>query len=141
MNRFENRKTILIVEDEVSLRNALRDKFMREGYVVFDAKDGEQGLAMALLEYPNLILLDIVMPKMDGMTMLKKLRSEKVKASKQVVEDWAKSVPVMILTNLGADDKNMTKDIVEDDYTHYFVKSNSTLNDLVEKVKERLSKD
>ncbi|MEK7588367.1 MAG: response regulator [Patescibacteria group bacterium] len=128
MNIFK-KNTILIVEDEVSLRNALCDKFKREGFNVFEAKDGEVGLVVARKEKPDIILLDIVMPKMDGMSMLKKLRAD---------GPWSKSVPVMLLTNLGADDKEMAKDIVEDELTSYLVKSNWAINDVVKKVKERL---
>ena len=127
MNIFK-KNTILIVEDEVSLRNALCDKFKREGFNVFEAKDGEVGLVVARKEKPDIILLDIVMPKMDGMSMLKKLRAD---------GPWSKSVPVMLLTNLGADDKEMAKDIVEDELTSYLVKSNWAINDVVKKVKER----
>jgi len=125
------RQTILIVEDEASLRNALTGKFTREGFIVFDAKDGEVGLAVAKREKPNLILLDIVMPKMDGMTMLKNLRTEK---------EWGRVVPVMLLTNLGSDDKEMAKEIIEDEFTQYLVKSNWAINDVVKKVRERLLK-
>lgn len=123
-------QTILIVEDEISLRNALRDKFTREGFLVFDAKDGEIGLAIAIREQPQLILLDIMMPKMDGMTMLHKLRSE---------NEWGKSVPIILLTNLGADDKMIMKEIEEDTSAYYLVKSNWSMDQMVEKVKETIA--
>ncbi|TAK58991.1 response regulator [Patescibacteria group bacterium] len=124
------RQTILIVEDEISLRNALRDKFTREGFLVFDAKDGEIGLAVAIREQPQLILLDLMMPKMDGMTMLHKLRSE---------NEWGKSVPVILLTNLGADDKMIMKEIEEDTSAYYLVKSNWSMDQMVDKVKETIA--
>ena len=98
-------KKILVVEDEISLRKALADKFRREGFAVLEAKDGEEGLAVALKEQPHIILLDIVLPKMDGMTMLKKLRQENA---------WGKSVPVILLTNLSADDDSILKGVTED---------------------------
>ncbi len=120
---------ILIVEDESSLRNALRDKFGREGFLVLDAKDGEAGLALALKETPDIILLDIVMPKMDGMSMLKALREK---------NDWGKQVPVMLLTNLGADDENIMKVISKDNYVCYLVKSNWAIGEIIEKVKKML---
>jgi len=121
--------TILIVEDEISLRNALRDKFVRKGFSILEAKDGEEGLAVALEKEPNLILLDIIMPRMDGMTMLKKLRQE---------NRWAKNVPVMLLSNLGGDDEKMMLEIEKDRLVDYLVKSNWSLNEVVEKVKEKL---
>ncbi len=124
-------KKILIVEDEMSQRKALVDKFTREGFQVLEARDGEEGLRIALKEQPNIILLDIVMPKMDGMTMLKKLRQE---------NDWGKSVPVILLTNLSSDDDKINKGITEDEPAYYLVKSNWPINEVVEKVKERLSR-
>ena len=130
MTKEVTQQTILIIEDEVSLRNALRDKFMRGGFVVFDAKDGEVGLTIALHEQPQLILLDLMMPKMDGMTMLHKLRLE---------NEWSKSVPVILLTNLGADDKMIMKEIEEDSSAYYLVKSNWSMDQMVEKVKETIA--
>ncbi len=121
--------TILIVEDEVSLRNALRDKLTRKGFSVLEARDGEEGLVVALEKKPNMILLDIIMPKMDGMAMLKKLRQEK---------KWGKTVPVMLLSNLGGDDEKMMMEIEKDRLVDYLVKSNWSLNDVVERVKEKL---
>ncbi len=123
--------SILIVEDEVSLRNALVIKFTREGFMVFDAKDGESGLDIAIREYPQIILLDMVMPKMDGMTMLKKLRA---------VNAWGKTVPVILLTNLGADDEERSREISKDPSVYYLVKSNWAIGDLIEKVREILLK-
>lgn len=70
-------KYILIIEDEVRMRNLLRDYLTREGYEVSMASDGAEGLRLALLKDYDLILLDMMMPFMDGMTMLKELRKEK----------------------------------------------------------------
>jgi len=118
---------ILIVEDEASLRRALQEKFIREGFAVFDAKDGEAGLAMALKERPDLILLDMMMPKMDGMTMLHALRRE---------NEWGKHLPVLLLTNLGSDDRAAMKEILDDASAHYLVKSNWSIGQIIEKVRE-----
>lgn len=123
---------ILIVEDEVSLRNALCIKFKREGFLVIDAKDGETGLVIALKKKPAIILLDMVMPKLDGMAMLKKLRTE---------NGWGKVVPVILLTNLGADDEHRNKTISRDPKAHYLVKSDWAIGDLVEMVRDTLSKE
>ncbi len=65
---------ILIVEDEATICNALRDKLAGAGFLVLAAKNGEEGLKAALKERPDMILLDILMPKMDGLAMLKQLR-------------------------------------------------------------------
>jgi DNA-binding response OmpR family regulator len=123
---------ILIVEDEVSLRNALCIKFGREGFYAIDAKDGEAGLEIAFKKRPDIILLDMVMPKLDGMAMLKKLREG---------DEWSKTVPVILLTNLGADDEHRNKTISKDHNVQYLVKSDWAIGDLVEKVRETVSKE
>lgn len=121
---------ILIVEDESSIRHALRDKFIREGFTVFEAKDGEEGLAVALEKQPHIIILDKVMPKKDGVLMLKELRES---------NNWSLQVPVILLTNAGADDEKIKKDIADDIYTFYTVKSNVSMGDVVEQVRHKLS--
>lgn len=128
-----NKKILIIeeVEDEKSLRDVLHDKFVKEGFGVLEAKDGEEGLAIALREHPDLILLDIVMPKMDGLTMMKKLREE---------NEWGKHVPIIILTNLSADKEKINQAIADNEPAYYLVKSNYTISDLVEKIRELLSR-
>ncbi len=130
MDTQTKKQSILIVEDDIPELNALRDKFSREGFATLEAKDGKQGLEIALREHPDLILLDIVMPVMDGMTMMKKLRQ---------ADAWGKNVPIILLTNLSDDDK-INKGLTEDEPAYYLVKSDWTINDVVEKVKERLSR-
>lgn len=128
----KNIKKILVieaVEDDVSLLRVLRDKFTIEGFGVLEAKDGEEGLAIALHERPNLILLDILMPKMDGLTMMKKLRTE---------SEWGKHVPIILLTNLDPGDEKINQIITKNEPTYYLMKSNYTINDLVEKIRETL---
>ena len=123
---MENKKTILIIEDERSLREALRDKLTREGFSTLEAKNGEEGLDVALREHPELILLDIVMPVMDGMTMLKQLRENA----------WGKNVKIIILTNLS--DIEKIADSVKNEVYDYLVKIDWKLEDVVTKVRERL---
>ena len=128
-----NKKVFLIevVEDDTSLANVLQDKFKLEGFDAVMAKDGEEGLAVALSKHPDLILLDIMMPKMDGITMMKKLRNG---------DEWGKNVPIILLTNLSADDEKINWAIAENAPAYYLMKSNWTINDLVEKIRERLSR-
>src|SRR3989338_8177678 len=83
-------KTILIVEDEKPLRDALQHTFEAEGFEVMTAGDGRAGLTKALEKKPDLILLDIVMPKMNGTTMLSELRQN----------IWGRGAKVIVLTNL-----------------------------------------
>ncbi len=130
MDTQAKKHTILIVEDEVSMLNALRDKFTHEDFSIFEAKNGEEGLEIALREHPDIILLDIFMPKMDGMTMLDLLRKEAD----------GKSAKVIILTNLEPNDAILQK-VVKDLPVYYFIKSETTLDHLIEKIKELLSDD
>ncbi len=125
---MNNKKIVLITEDEKSLREALHDKLINSGLKVIEAKDGEEGLGISLKEHPDLILLDLLMPKMDGMSMLKKLRSD----------EWGKTVPVIILTNLSSADEGRNKDITNLEPTYYFVKTEKSMEEIVEKIKDRL---
>ncbi len=123
---MNNQKKILIVEDEMPLANAIKDKLSKEGFSCILAKNGEEGLEMALSEKPDLVLLDIIMPRMDGMTMLSELRKDK----------WGMEVPVILLTNL-SESKKVDEATAHQVYD-YLVKSDWKLEDVVEKVKEKL---
>jgi len=125
-----NESTVLIVEDEISLVEALRDALTRRGLSVLSAEDGERGLTVAREHKPDLILLDIVMPKVDGMTMLKALRESK----------WGENIPVIILTNLSADSSDRVRALVEYTPLLYLVKSDWNIHDIVAKVKDVLSR-
>jgi len=120
-------KKILIVEDELSLLNVLQEKFENEGFDVLGAKNGKVGLGLALSEKPDLILLDIVMPIMDGITMLKELRKDK----------WGKDACVIMLTNLNESGK--VSESLEKGVHDYLIKTDWSLKDLVKKVKRKLS--
>ena len=126
----EATKKILIVEDEALLIKTLSERFAKDGYQILTAGDGELGLQMALKEEPDLILLDIVLPKMDGIAMLKKLRE---------ANTWSKQVPVILLTNLNVDDQ-MIDTITRDKPAYYLVKTDWTMDQIAEKVKERLDR-
>lgn len=84
------KKKILIAEDDVPLRRVFCDALKAEGYDVYEAGDGEEALSVALREHPDLIVLDILMPKMDGIEMARQLR----------LDAWGKTAKVIILTNL-----------------------------------------
>jgi len=127
----EIKKKILVIEDDLPVLQAIVDKFTREGFKVIQAKDGEEGFMTAKMERPDLILLDIIMPKMDGLSMLKKLRAESL---------WGKNVPVILLTNLSPDDDKINERIAEDGPAYYLVKTNWSMSDVVAKVKERLNR-
>jgi len=121
------KKTILVVEDELPMLKALSDKFSLEGFGILEAKDGAEGLKAALEQKPDLIILDIFMPIMDGKEMLSKLRAD----------EWGKTVPVIILTNLNPDDKTLDE-LMKSGPSYYFIKSKWKLEELVGKVKKEL---
>lgn len=119
-------KKILIIEDDTNLSPLLAGVFKSEGFQVSTAGDGEKGLMLALVEHPDIILLDIILPKMDGITMLKKIREDK----------WGKNVPVIILSNLSAVE-DLSK-AMEAGAFEYLVKTDWEPKDIVTKVKETL---
>ncbi|HEV2319379.1 MAG TPA: response regulator transcription factor [Verrucomicrobiae bacterium] len=96
---------ILIIEDETPMRTALADLFMSENYRVLTAADGESGLSRALNERPDLIVLDVMMPKLDGFALCAELRR------------LAHDVPVLMLTAKGqVEDRVTGLDAGADDY-------------------------
>ena len=118
---------ILIVEDESVLLQMYKKKLNDNGYDVVDAENGKLGIEKALSEKPDLILLDIRMPVMTGLEMLKELRKD----------GWGKDVPVIILTNLEANEK-ITWDISETEPAYYLMKAGNRPEVVLEKVKEVL---
>ncbi|HUQ85527.1 MAG TPA: response regulator [Candidatus Limnocylindrales bacterium] len=121
------KKKILLVEDDATLSEMYQKKFSVEGFNILAASTGGEGFQLALQTRPDLILLDILLPGMDGMTVLKKLRDD----------PWGKDVPIIMLTNLNADD-NILKGVIESRPAYYLMKSNSDPSGVVEKVKELL---
>lgn len=119
---------VLIVEDEPMLAEMYSTKFTMEGFAVEKALDGAAGLEKAKLTKPDVILLDIIMPKLDGFSVLKSLK-----------EDPAlKDLPVILLTNLGQEeDIRKGKKLGANDY---FVKANHSPQEIVEKVRTILSR-
>lgn len=120
------KKSILLIEDESSLRNAIADILEFEGFSVTHAKNGGEGLDLAFKEHPDLILLDLLMPVMDGFTMLEKLRAD---------EKWGKNAPVILLTNVT--EKDRVRDLV-DLSTDYLIKSDWIIEDIVKKIRQRI---
>ena len=119
---------ILFIEDEISLQTTLGGALKEAGFEIENAYDGEAGLKAAQTSKPDLILLDLILPKMDGFQVLKDLKSGA----------GTKDIPVIVLTNLeSADDVGK---VIALGATTYLVKSNYELGDIVEKIKEILKK-
>lgn len=115
-------KKILVVEDDTYLANAYRVKFTKAGFEVKSAFDGDEAIATLQTFIPDLILLDIVMPKKDGFTTLKEIKEN---------EKW-KNIPVILASNLGQkEDKEKGMKLGAYDF---FIKTDFTLNALIEKI-------
>ncbi len=117
-------KKIIVLEDEQVLQKALSIELLGAGFEVLSALDGEAGLALVRKELPDLVLLDLTMPKMNGFDVLKNLKEDAT----------TKSIPVIILSNLGQDeDKAKGLALGAKDY---YVKSSTDLSLLTEKIKK-----
>lgn len=119
--------TVAVVEDSQSLSHALADKLHRSGFQVLLASDGKSGLEAVLKQQPSLILLDIMLPAMDGFEFLEILRRS----------EWGKNVPVLIVSNSENPDHHQKAEQFE--CVHYFVKAETTIEELIEAVKETLT--
>lgn len=122
-------KKILIVEDEPALANVLKERFEQERFSATVARDGAEGLESALTGHPDVILLDIILPVMDGLTMLRKLRAD----------EWGSTAKVIVLTALTANDLTDIKSS-SIDLDYFLMKADWTLDGVVSVVKKRLEK-
>jgi len=123
----QTRKKILIAEDEQDMREALFTILAAQGHEVIAAANGEEALEMALAEHPDLILLDIRMPKKNGQEVL-----EAVKA-----DEWGKDAMVVMLTAFN--DMDTVSTMLDLGAYDYLVKSDWELQDIVKKVNEKLA--
>lgn len=123
MNNMEPKK-ILIVEDDAVLLQMLANVLRQHGFTVFEAQNGLEGIAHMKSDAPDLVLLDIDMPQMGGLFMLKTIRKNGDKT------------PVMMLTNIN--NPNSIADAAELGVTAYLVKSDWEIDDIVKKIKDYL---
>jgi len=119
----QEKKKILIIEDDQSLQSALVEIIQQEGFETESAFDGEEGLAKARSFGPDLILLDIILPKKDGFEVLLEIKKDEV----------TKNIPVLVLTNL--EEVNNIQKALDLGANSYLVKSDFSLKEVVEKVK------
>jgi len=119
-------KKILFIEDEAALQKTFGDILGQEGHKMISAMDGEEGFRLAKSEQPDLILLDLILPKLNGFEVLKRLKEEKA------TED----IPVIVLTNLeGMGD---VEKALELGAMTYLVKANYSLEEVLQKIKQAL---
>lgn len=123
--------TVLIVEDEEAELEVLVSEFEKAGFEVSQARGGEEALDMAADEAPDLILLDILMPEVDGWEVMKRVREE---------SEWGKAVPIIILTNTEVDTDEKQQQVTENEPAYFLVKTEFTVDEVVAKAKEVLEK-
>lgn len=121
---------IAIIEDDTLLAEMYSQKFQKDGYQVMRAGDGQEGLALIKQQKPNLILLDIMMPKMNGLQVLQAIKAD---PDKQI-----KNIPVVLLTNLAREMQDVNRGL-ELGAVAYLIKSQVKPADVVIKVKEILA--
>jgi len=122
---MQENKKILIVEDDKDFLWILKQSFVSAGFFVVTAQDGQEGLMIAEKEKPDLIMLDILMPKIDGIETARKLQEARNK------------VPIVFLTNM-KDEEHISKAMEIVPNTEYIIKSDLTINEIVERIKIRL---
>lgn len=123
----DSRHKVLVVEDEPYLAKLLSEKLDKSGFEVIVTHNGKDGLDSALRQHPDIILLDVLMPVMDGITMLKELRMDK---------SWGVEVPVIVLSNL-SDTKHVLESL-QGGALDYLVKSDLDLDTVVKQIHFRL---
>ena len=119
-------KKILFIEDEAALQKTIGDFLEKEGYEVINALDGEIGINLAKTKKPDLVLLDLVLPKVDGFGVLRQLKKD----------PETKEIPVIILTNL--ETPSDVEKALQLGATTFLVKTQYALNEVAEKIKKTL---
>jgi CheY-like chemotaxis protein len=120
------KQRVLLVEDDGFLASIYAQKLEVEGYDVSFATNGEDGLKLAQKDHPNLILMDILMPKMDGFEMLERLKADEA----------TKVIPVLVLSNLGQ--KEDVERCIKLGAAGYVIKAHSLPHETVKRIKEIL---
>ncbi len=120
--------TVLIVDDEESLVHVLARKFTDEGVTVYTAMNGREALAVAFEKHPDIILLDIMMPEMDGFDVMHALQAD----------EWGKTVPVIFLTN-SSSIETVAK-AVTTGMSEFLIKTDMRLDQVVSHVRDRLAR-
>lgn len=123
----DKKAKVLIVDDDAFLSGIYATKLELEGFEVASARDGEEGLKMAAKDKPDLILLDVLMPKLDGFEVLKRLKADEA----------VKDIPVIMLTNLGQ--KEDIEKGMQDGAVDYLIKAHFVPAEAVEKIKKVLN--
>ncbi len=123
-----NQKTIAFIEDEPTLHKTLGELLKEKGYQLLSAFDGEEGLKLVKEKQPDLIILDLILPKIHGFELLKELKKDKE----------TKDIPVIVLTNL--ESPNNIQEALSLGVKAYLLKLNYSLEELAQKIEELIEK-
>jgi len=121
-----SKNKILIIEDDRFLRELITRKLLDEGFAIIEAVDGEEGIKKVKEEKPDLILLDLILPSIDGFEVLSQIKKE----------ENLKSIPVIILSNLGQ--KEEVEKGLKLGAIDYLIKAHFTPGEIIEKIKNNL---
>lgn len=124
----DTQKKILIVDDEPNLRELFVDALSPQGFTCVTARNGLEGLNLSLTENPDIILLDLRMPEMDGLTMLRELRKNKS----------TEKIPVIILSTVN--DEKSVSEAVQLGVSDFMEKSNWNVTELMERIRNNIAK-
>ena len=122
----KDHKKVFVIEDEPIFRKMLSEELGREGFFTLESGDGADAIKVALEEKPGAILLDLMLPVVSGVEVLKKIRAE---------GEWGRLLPIIIFTNLDLDDPFL-REIIKNQPSYYLMKKDSKISDVVSKVKE-----
>ncbi|MDD5433560.1 MAG: response regulator [Candidatus Pacebacteria bacterium] len=122
-------KKILLIEDEAALQKSLGGSLTEEGFEVLSALDGEVGERLAKSEKPDLVILDLILPRKDGLEVFQSLKED----------ESTRDIPVVVLTNL--EKIEHVEKVLEMGAKTYLVKANYTLKEIVEKIKQTLASE
>lgn len=125
---MSDQKTILLIEDEPLLANLLKQRLEKENFKVIHVLDGEEGLRTLKSLHPDLILLDIILPKLSGFEVMERLKNDPTFGE----------TPIVIISNLGQESDVERGRVLG--AIGYFVKAKTSIEDLIKKVKVFLSK-
>ncbi|MDE2026272.1 MAG: response regulator [Patescibacteria group bacterium] len=118
---------VLLIEDDLTLSDMYKEKFSMVNCDITVCADGEEGLHKTLSEHPDVLLLDLALPTINGLFIMKQLRQD----------EWGKTLPIIILTNLNPNDA-ILNEVIAHQPAYYLIKANTVPDDVVEKVKEIL---
>ena len=123
----QDTKKILIIEDNESYLTIISQKLSIEKYEVITAQDGQEGIQKVTDNQPDIVLIDLLLPKMNGIEVIEKIRENNA----------GRTLPLIILTNINPDDEILQK-ITENKPAYYLIKPEVTLDDIAEKIKNVL---